>query len=174
MRLALFAQGDAFRIFNDCIPPMYRGTLFLPGLFRIGTRTGSFLGLDIRLKSKKIIPGMPQVLLAAEIALGGLYGCMTKQELNLLNLSAIAVAELRTSPPQIMGCDMQQACLFAASLDHVPDDILRDAFAPDFSCSGHSAEDSASGNTGCCYPEIERGLGPTRNGNGPDVSALPD
>ena len=99
MRLALFAQGDAFRIFNDCIPPMYRGTLSLPGLFRIGTRTRSFLGLDIRLKSKQIIHGMPQVLLAAEIALGGLYGCMTKQELNLLNLSAIAVAELRTSPP---------------------------------------------------------------------------
>jgi len=42
---------------------------------------------------------MTQILLAAKIALGGLYGRMTKQELNLFNLPAIAVAELRTSPP---------------------------------------------------------------------------
>jgi len=45
---------------------------------------------------------MAEILLAAEIAFRSLDRCVTEQELNLLKLTAAVVAQLRTSPPQVM------------------------------------------------------------------------
>lgn len=117
---------------------------------------------------------MTEILLASEIAFGRLDGCVSKQELNLFNLPAIAVAELRTSPPQVVGRNMQQACFFAAALDHVPHHVLGNAFAPDFSCPCYSSKDLASGYTSRRYPEVERRFRPIRNGHGSDVATLTD
>jgi hypothetical protein len=44
--------------------------------------------LHIRSELEKIIYGMPEILLAAEIALGRLYRRVPQQELNLLQLSS--------------------------------------------------------------------------------------
>lgn len=52
----------------------------------------------IRLEIEEIINGMPEVLFTAEIAFGGQNRCVPKQELNLLQLSAIGVTQLRTRP----------------------------------------------------------------------------
>jgi hypothetical protein len=49
---------------------------------------------------------------------------MAEEKLNLLDLAAARVAQLRTSPPQVVRSNMLQARSFAASLDHVPHDIL--------------------------------------------------
>jgi hypothetical protein len=51
---------------------------------------------------EKIIHWMPEILLAAEIAFRGLDRCVTEQELNLLKLTTAVVAQLRTSPPQVV------------------------------------------------------------------------
>jgi hypothetical protein len=48
---------------------------------------------------KKIVYRMSEILLAAEIPLGCLHRCMAQQELNLLQLAAARVAQLRTGSP---------------------------------------------------------------------------
>jgi hypothetical protein len=53
---------------------------------------------------------------------------MPQQELNLLQLTTAAVAQLRAGSPQVVRCNMLQAHSLTASLDYVPHDILRDAF----------------------------------------------
>jgi hypothetical protein len=73
---------------------------------------------------KKIVHRMSEILFAAQIAFGGLDGSMPQQELNLLELAAAAVAQLRTGSPQVVRGNMLQPCPLAAGFDHVPDDIL--------------------------------------------------
>jgi hypothetical protein len=63
---------------------------------------------------------------------------------------------------------------FTARLDHVPDDILRDPFAPDFAGASNGTEDSSFGDTGCHGPVVEGDLHPPRYGNRTNVAALAD
>ena len=67
---------------------------------------------------------MPEVLLASEIALGGLHRRMAQQELNLLDFAAARVAQFRAGPAQIVRRDMLQPRLLAAAFDDVPDNVL--------------------------------------------------
>jgi|HubBroStandDraft_6_1064221.scaffolds.fasta_scaffold203994_2 hypothetical protein len=46
-----------------------------------------FLRLYVCCKVKQIVHGMPEILLAAEITFRRLDGCMSQQELNLLQLA---------------------------------------------------------------------------------------
>ena len=57
-------------------------------------------------KIKQIVDRMSQILFAAEVALRRLHGCMAQQELDLFQLTTAAVAELGTSPAQVMRCNM--------------------------------------------------------------------
>ena len=70
--------------------------------------------------------------------------------------------------------DMLQARSLAAALDHVPDDILRDAFPPHLSRSGNPPKDPSLRDPGCHYPLIKRRLDPLWNRHGADVAALAD
>jgi hypothetical protein len=78
-----------------------------------------FRGLPVRFEVKQVVYGMPEILLAAEITLGRLYRRVPQQELNLLQRSSAVMTQLRTGPPQVMGCDMLQARSPAAGPDHV-------------------------------------------------------
>ena len=73
-------------------------------------RGGAFLRfrllLRIRSEVYKIVDWMPEILFAAEIAFRGLDGCVPEQELNLLKLAATVVAQLRTSPAQVVRCNV--------------------------------------------------------------------
>ena len=62
--------------------------------------------LRIRSEVEKIIHWLPEILFAAEIAFRGLHRCMPQQELNLLKLTASIMAELRTSPAQVVRCNV--------------------------------------------------------------------
>jgi len=117
---------------------------------------------------------MSEILFAAQIPFRGLDGCVSQQELNLLQLTAARVAQLGTGSPQVMRGDVLQARPFAATLDYVPHDILRDAFPPYLSCSGNPSKDPSVGDPGCHYPLIERRLDPLWNGYRADVAALAD
>jgi len=78
------------------------------------------------LRSKKVVHWMPEILFAAEIAFRRLDRCMPQQELNLLQLAAIAVAQLRTGSPQVVRCNMLQTRSLAAGLDYVPHNMGRE------------------------------------------------
>src|SRR5260370_22714021 len=78
------------------------------GLHR-GTFNILFLRPPVRSEVKKIIHWMPEILLAAEIAFRCLHRCMPQQELNLLQLAAARVAQLRTGSAQVMRHDVLQA-----------------------------------------------------------------
>ena len=82
------------------------------------------------------------------------------------------MTQLRTGPPQVMGCDVLQARSPAAGPDHVPHDILRDASAPHLSRPCHAAEDPSLSDSGRQYPLIERCLDPRWNRHRADVAAL--
>ena len=56
----------------------------------------------VRSEVEKIVHWMPEILLAAEIALGRLDRCMPEQELNLLQLTAPVVAQFRAGPAEVV------------------------------------------------------------------------
>ena len=60
--------------------------------FHWGRFTIVFMRPPGRSEVKKIVHRMPEILFAAEITFGRLDGCMPQQELNLLKLTAAAVA----------------------------------------------------------------------------------
>jgi len=123
---------------------------------------------------KKIVDRVSEILFAAEIAFCRLNGCVAQQELNLLQFTAAIVAELRTGPPQVVWCNVLQACSLAASSDYVPDNVLREASAPHLSPAGDRSKDFALTNPSGSCPLIESGLHPVRNGHGADVATLAD
>src|ERR1700694_4075242 len=60
----------------------------------------------------------------------------------------------------------------AEELDHVPHDILRDAFTPHLSRPGNCSKDPSLRHPGCYYPLIECRFDPLWNGHRADVAAL--
>jgi hypothetical protein len=133
-----------------------------------------FLRQHVLSEVKKIVHRMSEILFAAEIAFRRLHGCMSQQELNLLQLSSAVMTQLRTGSPQVMRCNMLQARSLAAGLDYVPHDILRDAFSPYLSHPGDGSKDSSLRDPGCGRPLIERGFDPLGNWHRADVAALAD
>src|SRR5713226_7852861 len=116
---------------------------------RLKVRLISLLG---RSEIKKIVHRMSEILLATKITLRCLDRCMPQQELNLLQFAAAAVAQFCTSSPQVMRRNPLQSSSLAAGLDHVPHDILRDAFPPHLSCPGDGSEDPSLRHLGCYRP----------------------
>ena len=151
-----------------------RCLFYIGGGFHWGRFTIVFVRLPVRSEGKKIVHRMSKILFAAEIAFGRLHGYMPQQELNLLKLSAVRVAQLRTRSPQVMRRNMLQARSLAATLDYVPHDILRDAFSPHLSRPGNCSKDPSLRHPGCYYPLIECRFDPLWNGHRADMAALAD
>src|SRR5260370_41825685 len=107
-----------------------RCLFYIVGDFHCGRFTIVFLPLPVRSEVKKIVHRMSKILFAAQIAFRRLHGYMPQQELNLLKLSAVRVAQLRTGSAQVMRGNMLQPRSLAAGLDYVPHHIRRDAFPP--------------------------------------------
>src|ERR1039458_3241913 len=133
------------------------------GGFHRGRFTIVFMRPPLRSQLKKVVHWMSEILFAAEIAFRRLDGCMPQQELNLLQLTPAAVAQLRAGSPQVVRCNMLQAGSLAATLDYVPHDILRDAFPPYLSHPGDGSKDPSLRDPGCRSPLIERAVRPEGN-----------
>jgi len=84
------------------------------------------------------------------------------------------MAELRAGPPQVVLCNVLQACSRAAGSNHVVHDILREAAAPHLSPPGDRSKDFALTNASGSCPLIESGFHPVWNGNRADVATLAD
>src|SRR5215469_8276942 len=128
--------------------------------------------LRVRSEVEKIVHWMPEILFATQVALCCLHGCMPEQELNLLQLSSTVMTQLGAGAPQIMGCNMFQACSLAAGSDHVPDNVVRDATAPHLSQSGDRSKDSALANPSGSCSLVESSFDPVRNGHGANVATF--
>ena len=152
-----------------CLP---RCLFYIVGGFHWGRFTIVFVRLPVRSEVKKIVHRMSEILFAAEIAFCRLHGYMPQQELNLLKLSAVRVAQLRTGSAQVMRCNMLQARSLAAGSDHVPHNVLRDAAAPRLSPPADRSKDLARRNPSGSCPLIESGFHPVRNGHGADVATF--
>ena len=61
-----------------------------------------FPRLHVGLQVKYIIHRMAEILFAPEIMFRGLDRCVSEQELNLLKLTATAVAQLGTRPAEVV------------------------------------------------------------------------
>ena len=129
-------------------------------------------GVDAKIK--QIVDRMSQILFAAEVALRRLHGCMAQQELDLFQLTTAAVAELGTSPAQVMRCNMLQSRPLTTCLYDVPDHVLRDAVAPHLPSSADRSENPAPRDASLRYPFIKRGFDPGWNRYGADMAALAD
>jgi len=123
---------------------------------------------------KTIVHWMSEILLATKIAFGGLHRGVPQQELYLFQFSTVAVAQLRTGSPQVVGSNVLQPRSLAAGTDYVPHHVLRDALTPPLVRSGNSPEDSSLAHSGRRRPLIERGFDPFGDRNGANVTALAD
>lgn len=131
-----------------------------------------FALLRVRCQVEEIVDRMPQILFAAEISFCRLHGRMPQQELYLFQLATTDVAQLGTSSPQVVRCDMLQARSLTGGSDHVPDNILRDAKTPSLSRPPNSSKNPSLRDPGCQRPLIECIFDPFGNWYGADVAAL--
>src|SRR5580704_7065819 len=127
-----------------------------------------------RSERNPIIHGMSKVLLAAKVTFRCLHGRVTEQKLNLLQFSAARVTQLRTCPPQIMGCNMLQPRAFATLSYHAPHQILRDTFPPYFPAPGDGTKYPSFLDSSSCYPPIHCVFHPLRNRDSANSSAFAD
>ena len=130
-------------------------------------------GLTSEETTEAIVDGLLQILLAAEIPLGGQHGHVTKQELNLLQFAPIHMAELSARPAKIVWREMVQLHPLSDPSHHIPNDVLRDARAPGRVMPANGAEDSARRHLRGISPLIDGILDPDRHRNGTDMTALP-
>jgi hypothetical protein len=76
--------------------PLPRCLFYRVGRFHWGGFIIVVLPPPVRSEVKKVVHWMSEILFAAEIAFCRLDGCVPQQELNLLQLTTAAVAQLRT------------------------------------------------------------------------------
>jgi hypothetical protein len=104
---------------------------------------------------EEVIHRMAKILFTSEIAFRGLHRSMSQQELNLLQFPTAIMAQLRAGSPQIMRGNVLQPGLLATSADHVPDNVLRNAFAPHLAQSRDRSEDFAVTDPGGACPLVQ-------------------
>jgi hypothetical protein len=97
---------------------------------------------------------------------------MPEEELDLFDFATCSVAQLCTGSAQIVWCEVIQLRPFGTPPNHVPDDVLGNAFSPGCSVTAHGPEDAASADLGHQHPTIDRFLDPDGHGHGPDMPAL--
>jgi hypothetical protein len=73
---------------------------------------------------------------------------MSEEELDLLQLSAIQMAQFCAGPAQIMGSKMIELQPLCTPSNDIPDDVLGKPFAPWRAVTAHGTEDPACRNVG--------------------------
>jgi hypothetical protein len=114
----------------------------IPHEREVGDTLGSRV-TPLRFDADAVVYGSANALLATEIALSRLYGDVSEQELNLLQLSPGCVAEPRTRATEVMGCQLFDPGSFRAILDDMPHDPLRDPVSPCLAGTANASEQAA-------------------------------
>jgi hypothetical protein len=110
---------------------------------------------------------------AAQVALGRLHGNVAKEKLYLLQLAASGTAEPSTTPPEIVWRELVHTNLRRELLNDVPDELLRNLFAPDFPGATHAPEKATASDSSGGHLLIQEIPHPLGDGHGPNVTSLP-
>jgi len=78
---------------------------------------------------ESIVHGTGQILLAADVSLGGLDRGVPQQELDLFQFAARGVTQPCAGPPEVVGCQRRDSSSGRTSFHNVPDHIPRDTGA---------------------------------------------
>jgi hypothetical protein len=88
---------------------------------------------------------------------------VAKEELNLFQLPACGAAEPSAGSTKIVRCEFVHANLGGELLDDVPDELLRDPFAPNLPSAAHVAEEATAADSSGFDPVIQETPHPARN-----------
>jgi len=91
-----------------------------------------------------------------------------------VDLPAVYMAQFCARSAKIMRSQVIQLHPFGTSPDHIPYDILRDAFAPRRSVTADRPKDPTSGDFGRDHPTIPRLFNPVGHRYSANVAALAD
>ena len=83
---------------------------------------------------------MHEILLRPKVSLGGLDGCVAKQQLDLFQFAAGSPAHFRGGAAKIVGGDTGDTGCGRVSLEQLPDDLLTQGRAPNLVAAVHRAE----------------------------------
>ena len=97
---------------------------------------------------------------------------MAKKKLNLLQLATGRTAEASATSAEVVGRKFADADLAGELLHDMPDELLRDGFAPNPTCATHPPEKATRANSCGRCPVIQQAMHPIRGGNGPNVTTL--
>jgi hypothetical protein len=97
---------------------------------------------------------------------------VSQQKLDLLNLAAVYMAELRACSAKIMRNEMIELHPFRTFPNHVPYDVLGNSFTPRRSMTANGPKDSACVDPGRQHPAIDRLSDPKGHRHGPNVTTL--
>ena len=127
-----------------------------------------------RIERQAIIHGTAQILFAADVTLCSLNGCVSKKKLDLFQFAARSVAQTGARPSQVMRGKRLEVGSLRAGLNNVPNDILRDAVAPNHAVLADRPEQLTADDGNALCPCVERVLDPDGNGNRPHTAGLAD
>src|SRR6266404_2182059 len=117
---------------------------------------------------------MDQILSRAQIPLCSLNRRVAEQKLDLLKLAAGSSAKLGARASQVVGCDAGNANCRGILPEHLPDDLLAQAFACYAARAVHRAEYVTINDSSARRPCVNRHFHPRRHRRGPNPTVLSD
>ena len=106
----------------------------------------------LRFYADLVVHGSANPLFAAEVAFGCLHRNVSGKKLNLVQLSARGMAQLRARTPQIMRRYLGKAEFPRVLLHDMPDYPFRYAATPVFACPADTSEQSSGRTSSCSHP----------------------
>ena len=123
--------------------------------------------------AKAVINRLLKILLPSKISLSSEHGCVSEQKLDLFNLVAVYVAQLRACSAKIMRSEKIELHSFRTPPNYIPYDVLGDSFTPWRSITANRPKDPAWVDPGRQHPAIDRLSNPKGHWHSPNVTPLP-
>ena len=127
-----------------------------------------------QLQFDRVVRGVYQILLCAQIPFGGLNRGVAQQHLDLLQFAARSPTQLRAGAPQVVRRNIGNVNLGGVLLKHLPDDLLTQAVACNAATAVHGPENMAVGSILRRGPRVDCHLHPRWHWRGSNASVFPN